>query len=79
MSDWKCWTERKLKFDNQRWNKLSLVITDASVVGYLNSLQLFDHSISSLVDLPSNGWAALGTETFASSQFDNFSVDSPTA
>nr|XP_039272955.1 galactocerebrosidase-like [Styela clava] len=73
-SDWGCWQGIGLKMNQSGWNTISVAITDTVVYGYLNSLQIFKKSLSDLPDIPKNGWAAFGVQSFAYAQFDNFVV-----
>uniref|UniRef100_F7FSR3 Galactocerebrosidase n=1 Tax=Monodelphis domestica TaxID=13616 RepID=F7FSR3_MONDO len=56
----------------ERWHTLTLVISDTSAYGILNSTHIWT---TSMKPFPKNGWAAIGTRGYEAGQFDNFYVD----
>ncbi|XP_044518055.1 galactocerebrosidase-like [Gracilinanus agilis] len=56
----------------ERWHTLTLVISEASAYGMLNTTHLWT---TSLKPFPKTGWAAIGTRSFEFGQFDNFHID----
>ncbi|XP_056666565.1 galactocerebrosidase-like isoform X2 [Monodelphis domestica] len=56
----------------ERWHTLTLVITETSAYGMLNSTHIWT---TLMRPFPKNGWAAIGTRGYEAGQFDNFYVD----
>eukprot|EP00062_Callorhinchus_milii_P018119 gi/632971232/ref/XP_007902070.1/ PREDICTED: galactocerebrosidase isoform X2 [Callorhinchus milii] len=53
------------------WHTLTLSIQDNLASGFLNGYPLWKDV---QVEQPDNGWAAIGTSTFETAQFDNFQI-----
>ncbi|XP_053141619.1 galactocerebrosidase isoform X2 [Hemicordylus capensis] len=53
------------------WHTLTLIIMGSNASGMLNGYPLWENVT---ISEPANGWAAIGTHSFAFTQFDNFHV-----
>lgn len=58
------------------WHNITLTVNGSQAIGYFDGVQYFTLQIP---DKPTNGWAAIGTDSFGLADFDNLSIDSAQA
>lgn len=63
------------QFKASGWNSLSVGITKEGILrATLNGYSVWERKMKESDEIPSNGFAAMGTKTFGLAQFDDFSV-----